>query len=684
MKKLYLAAIFALFIFNGYSQYYLSHFGYGNPGNLNDLLEYPVGSGLDASWSVLLTGSKSSPTWSSATNLPFSFSFNGSSVTQYMVNSCGILTFDVSTSVTTSYTNAALPSSSVPNKSVCAWGIEGVGSNDEIVTQTFGSSPNRQLWVMFSSYTLPSSTSCYSYWAIVLEETTNRIYVVDMRSAGSSCVAAMTVGVQIDGSTAIQHSDSPNLAQVAGTDPSASDNVYYGFTYHDATDYDINTIDITTSKYLSKGQAPIDVTGRLTNTGTKTITSFTLNYSDGTNVTSDNITGVSVTPLEVYDYTSKTGWSPALTGAYTLQVWPSNINGNADEYAGNDTASLDVVVVDTLVQRIPLHEAFTSSTCGPCASATPVLQAVLDANSSKYSLVKYQMDFPGDGDIYYTEEGGVRASYYSISSIPHLFVDGAYDDNTANYSQSDFDGFYENPAFMSIQTYYHVSGQTVDMDITITPYVNYTESDNIMHIAIVEDTTFLNIGTNGETEFNAVMKKMVPDADGTTLSTLTAGQAKTFSESYTFQGSYNGNVTAANPVDHTIEHTVEDFGRLSVVVWVQNETTKEVYQSNTALDTTSGGSSIKDIQETGNGIVSLYPNPSTEVAYLKYYNSKTADVTLRLQNIVGETMYSMNVENVPSGSHSFKFNTANLAEGIYTAQLIIGGHIYTQKVVVAK
>lgn len=691
MKKLYCLAIIALITFTGFSQsYYMPQFyAYGNPGGAetDTIEEYPSGSGLSPLWTTVLTGSNSTTKWSSTLTLPFAFSFNGNAVTDYLVGSCGMLTFSTSTSLTPSYTNAKLPSSSVPDNTICAWGIQGSGSNDYVVSRTFGSSPNRQQWLMFSSYAVSASTSCYTYWAIVLEETTNNIYIVDMRSAGSSCVAEMTIGIQLSSSSAIQIADAPNTAQLATSDATVEGNVYYEFNYGSAPTYDIQALSVTTSAFQILSQAPFTVEGQLANLGSQAITSFDINFSDGVGgVVTSSVGSVSIDPLETYNFTSSTGWTPSTSDNYDLKVWASNINGNADENMSNDTAVVEIAVMDTFVPRVPMHEGFTSSTCGPCVAGNQNLSDVLsNYDKGEFSLVKYQMDWPGSGDPYFTDEGGERQSYYSITSVPHLVVDGgSFDDNTSSYDQTYFDEIAAQPSFMGIEAYYTVSGQTVDMNISITPLADYSQTDNIMHIAIVEDTTYMNTATNGETEFYSVMKKMVPDADGTSLGALSEGVAKTFNESYTFEGSYNANTTASNPVDHDVEHTVEDFGRLFVVVWVQDKSSKEVHQSATAVDTTGSQSSITDLQVNGSGIVSLYPNPSSSVSNLKYYNSVKSDVTFKLHNMIGEAVYSMNVADVSVGSHSFRFNTADLADGIYTAQLVIGEYIYTTKVVVSK
>jgi len=189
--------------------YYLPSTVNGNPGGLNSDGEYPVGGGLAATWTAISTAPAATPAWSSTQTLPFAFQFNGSAVTQFKVSTSGILTFDVAALTAPSYTKAALPDASIPNNSVCIWGLASVGTNDFIVTKTFGTAPNRQQWVMFSSYGQVGST-CWTYWSMVLEETTNKIYVVDQRN---SCTGAtLSIGIQVNSSTAYSVAGSPSQA----------------------------------------------------------------------------------------------------------------------------------------------------------------------------------------------------------------------------------------------------------------------------------------------------------------------------------------------------------------------------------------------------------------------------------------------------------------------------------------
>lgn len=202
-----------------------------NPGGLNADPEYPVGGGIAAGWTTIQAMS-ATPVWSVVQTIPFTFSFNGSPVTQFKVSTSGILTFDIAASSCPSYTKSTLPDATIPNQSVCIWGLAALGANDNIVTKTFGTAPNRQLWIQFSSYgygSVLSDGSNFCYWSIVLDETTNKIHIVDNRTGGYATTKQVSAGIQINSTSAYMVATSPNLNALSTTDPAPADNSYYTF-----------------------------------------------------------------------------------------------------------------------------------------------------------------------------------------------------------------------------------------------------------------------------------------------------------------------------------------------------------------------------------------------------------------------------------------------------------------------
>jgi len=224
-----------------------------------------------------------------------------------------------------------------------------------------------------------------------------------------------------------------------------------------------------------------------------------------------------------------------------------------------------IIVNAQTVPLKPLYEEFTSSTCAPCAGANAILDPLLQANPGTHSLIKYQMNWPGSGDPYYTEEGGVRKVYYNVTGVPSMFInsESLY---PGDITQEIYDSYLDELTSIELDI---VSAEIDDdyiatIEVDINPLIDYV-AGLTAHIVIVEKVTVGNVGSNGETEFFNVMMKMLPNAYGTTLDALTTGNTVTIIESYDM-----GETFMEQPND------------LAVIVFIQDDTDKTVYQSDQA------------------------------------------------------------------------------------------------------
>lgn len=121
-------------------------------------------------------------------------------------------------------------------------------------------------------------------------------------------------------------------------------------------------------------------------------------------------------------------------------------------------------------KRVKLYEVFTSSSCAPCNPGNAALDPVLDANIDEVAIIKYQMSWPGAGDPYYTAEGGSRRSFYSVNSVPKLFVNGdEYENSLQNFTASDYTNYANQfgPSKVKINLSHEVVGQTVNIDLSL-------------------------------------------------------------------------------------------------------------------------------------------------------------------------------------------------------------------------
>ncbi|HRY34174.1 MAG TPA: choice-of-anchor J domain-containing protein [Bacteroidales bacterium] len=581
MKRIVLLAAMSAICLTAFAQYYLDPaiLAGTNPGGLNTDDEYPFGGGLAADWTNILGPLLATPAWSPVQSLPFAFDFNGSPVTSYKVSSSGVLTFNTGTALAAPpYVNSVLPDAQIPDNSLCIWGLAGTGSNDYIVTKTFGTAPNRQHWVFFTSYSGEVGGSGWQYWSIVMEESTNKIYFVDQRFYGNP--VSLTIGIQINNTTVFQVPGSPSVASYSTNLPTPEDNSYYAFIPGIQDQYDAAVISQGLPPVLPIASAPFTISGELFNFGSETLTTLQLHYSiDGGMSVDQAVSGISITPFGTWSFSHFVPWNPAQAGTYTVRIWASDLNGNPDQNTVNDTLTVNVMVSAASVPRKLLHEDFTSSTCSPCAFANTNLATIFANNPGAFTCVKYPMAWPGAGDPYYTTEGNNRRNLYGVAYVPYLTVDGNPGMNGGSYNQTLFDTYAAVPAFVGLSATYQISGQSVSVQSIIDPLMNFTSPDIRLFVAVIEYETNNNVGGSGETSFHYIMKKMLPDAGGTTLGNLTTGMPLNMNFNYTFQGNYRLPSGSGDPINHAIEHSVEQFSDLGVVIWLQDVTSHEVLQS---------------------------------------------------------------------------------------------------------
>ncbi|MCF8298607.1 MAG: hypothetical protein K9J13_13755, partial [Saprospiraceae bacterium] len=534
----------------------------GNPGNLNNNNEKPYGGGLAFGWTDIQPSTV--PAWTAVQTIPFTFKFNDAVVTSFKVHTSGVLTFTTSATADPG-PHVNIPSGNIPNNSICVWGIASgdASSNDHIVTKTFGQPGQRQLWIFFDSYSTPPGGNCYVYWSIVLEETTNKIYIVDqMTKKKNSCSPPLTLGIQINSSTAIAVAGSPNIYALASSyGDGQSDNEYYEFIPGQRPQYDMSVDWIQTNPFQSK--TSIEIRGTLVNFGSLNVTSYNVNYQfDNDSIYTDKVTISNIPQLGTDWYFHSKWWLPDTVGIYHLKVWCDSINGgHVDQKTSNDTCYKTIEVMGIFVPRLVFHEVFSSSASEECKDGNDTLNKIFTANPGKYAVIKYQQS----PDIYSTVDGDARKSFYGVDSIPDMYVNGTSRIDPRYYEQVQFQSF-PAAAYLSITNVSFVrNGNAITIKASLLPLPEWTNPTTPLklHIALVEKVTHNNASTNGETEFHYVLKKMVPDAGGSSIGPFQPNFFVNVTKSYTFP----------------TRHTVENLNNLQGVIFVQDDVTKEIFQS---------------------------------------------------------------------------------------------------------
>lgn len=229
---------------------------------------------------------------------------------------------------------------------------------------------------------------------------------------------------------------------------------------------------------------------------------------------------------------------------------------------------ISLVKITNAGDRMMLIEFFTSSTCGPCASNNPTLVSYMNsADPERIIAIGYHMNWPGLGNdpmyLYNPTDNTTRRNLYGINSIPQGQFDGVIN-LSSPYSTSTF------------QSYYNLRKDSLS-PVTIILTDSIFGSDSVMvrakvycetllpnpvayvHIAMVENHIHYTSppGTNGETDFYWVMRKMYPSGSGSQV-TLLPGQTVVIQQKFK-------------------KDPVWQWSEMYPMAFVQNPYSKEIY-----------------------------------------------------------------------------------------------------------
>lgn len=407
----------------------------------------------------------------------------------------------------------------------------------------------------------------------------------------------------------------------------------------EVTTDDLALTDIDMASIIPQGNT--EIKGTVKNEGFNTITSFDLNWQvDGGAVNTQNYTGQSLAPGQELNFSHSTLWT-STPGAHSVKTWVSNTNVT-DANNTNDEITTAVSVASNAVAKVPLYEKFSSSTCPPCYGFnTTAFNPFFDAfGHDKATFISYQVNWPGAGDPYYTAEVGNRVTYYGVNAAPTLLlntVPGTYSTSAALQAALEQTLAEDNLAFFDIDADHTITGNNIEVTIDVTPFLT---GDYTVRAMVIEKVTTENVATNNETEFHHVFMKSLPDASGTTLS---------------FVHDVPQTLTLSADLSTT---NVEEMDDLAVVVFVQDNATKQILQSGY---TASSGIVLGTNDQLVKAQVFLVPNPTTGIVNV----ISKEEVQIQIYDLTGRSVFAQS--KVAANS---SLNLSHLGKGTYVVSII--------------
>lgn len=218
-------------------------------------------------------------------------------------------------------------------------------------------------------------------------------------------------------------------------------------------------------------------------------------------------------------------------------------------------------------ERILLFECFTNTSCGPCASQNPALDALINANADRIAAIKYHMNWPGANDPMYLHnptDNNARKGVYSVNSVPHTVVDGIRFANVpSGLTQNAVNNWLNIESPFEMRLSYEVDEAANTITVHVMGRASQAVAGNVkLYVGVIEREIHYTSapGSNGERDFYSVMKKLLPSASGTAIGQVEEGSYFAYTFSWELANVY-------------------DNSQLDAIAWLQNINTKEVYQA---------------------------------------------------------------------------------------------------------
>jgi len=296
-----------------------------------------------------------------------------------------------------------------------------------------------------------------------------------------------------------------------------------------------------------------------------------------------------------------------------------------------------------------------------------------DGSFNQAELVKLQYHHASARNDYPLDElhkdnpidQNARAAFYGVTNPVRAFVDGGFGQTSTNAT-------FQSPA---LETYFSLrSLVTSPVDIAID-FVS-EPADRLNVKATVQATSavglpgqynvFIAIAEQEILEQSYVLRKFLPDASGTPLTSLTAADPAQ-------------EITASYDMRHVTRLASGEFAPFAVIVFVQDLQTKDILQTIMRQDGIASPGIVTGIETPFDNILRMYPNPADEVINIILPAPVTKETPVKLFDHFGKEIFSGTFR---AGEHMKTLRTKEFSAGVYLIQLSTPEGIVRKKAII--
>ncbi len=473
----------------------------------------------------------------------------------------------------------------------------------------------------------------------------------------------------------------------AGTSTFYVDDVYFEYLPPILPDLDAKMNTLSVKPGALTGHEVI-INGQMRNVGNNPITSFDISWSDGVNTYTDNLPGLNIPSLAVYDFTHSTTLTVP-DGANAIDVWISNVNGGPDQNPDNDALDATVTGYTPAQHKRVVVEEGTGTWCGWCPRGTIFMDLMAATYEDLFIPIAVHNGDPMTV-VEYDDNLGISAFPNMVIMRNETFGFGVVEDIETRF----FQRIVQSPPATLISG--GVFNETTrDLDVTSqADFLANASGNHKLAVILVEDgvtgtgagynqVNYYAGGGNGPMGGYESLPATVPAAQmvydhvgriliggffgatGSVPATVTAGEKVTH-----IFGTVNipANINTANL--HAVTVLLAPNGSIL-------NANSQSFQN--LLDTEITG--VKEVYR--NEYAEVYPNPFGNSASLRLKLENPSQVSLRIFNAMGAEV-AFRDYGLLDGDLVFPLDASNLPNGVYQIHLSMDDHLITKKVVIQR
>ena len=427
------------------------------------------------------------------------------------------------------------------------------------------------------------------------------------------------------------------------------------------------------------------------NLGLTTISSFDVVLNYGSTELTESVSGVS---LNSFDGMTVDFNSPIILGegSSALTATINNINGlNIDDDTSDDSKTIEVTAVKPADGKMVIAEEGTGTWCGWCPRGTVAMDLMARDFEGFYQGIAIHNGDPMELAVYDQD--------LDVSGYPSALVDRGTEIDPGDIKVDFMERILVEPsAFIS-------NGASVDEDslnVSLTVDFNLAASGNwkIACVLTEDNVSGVSSGYSQSNYYSGGDAGDLVGVDGTNWAdlpgTVSASNmvyhhvARALSPSFEGYAGFPNSIESGSTYTFNFKFAIDENWKtedMHIVGMLIGADSKIDNGSSSSIDDAIAAGFVSGTNVLGttklsqfDDVLSIYPNPSTDLVKLSLNIKDAATLELKIINVMGQTVASRNYGNLV-GSQILPLNVSEFPAGIYTVEVLVNGSLSTKQFV---